>query len=286
MKTVHEISKITGISARTLHYYDEIGLLRPTAKSEAGYRLYDDRALETLQRILYFREFDLPLKEIKAVMENPALDETKILQMQRDMLLSKKERIERLISHIDSILKGENEMSFEVFNKTEIQDMYESMAANMREDQKAIFISRYGSMEAFRQHFMESASSEAAQKNFQKVVEWYGDKDSALAASRNPGNADLLPSCQRRLETVLGRLAGKRNCDVRSPEVTELLGEYDLVSRQLYQMENLSCMMLELVQLYRTNEEIQKVQDSIYGTGFTLFFAEAAEAFYQKGGQN
>lgn len=97
MMTVKQISKLTGISARTLHYYDEIGLFVPTQKSESGYRLYDDKALETLQQILFFREFDIPLKEIKAVMENPALDKDQILQMQRTMLVAKKERMERLI---------------------------------------------------------------------------------------------------------------------------------------------------------------------------------------------
>lgn len=71
MRTVKEISDIAGISVRTLHYYDEIGLLKPTEISEAGYRLYDDKALEILQQILFFREFDIPLKEIKAVIENP-----------------------------------------------------------------------------------------------------------------------------------------------------------------------------------------------------------------------
>ena len=78
MRTVKEISQITGISVRTLHYYDEIGLFQPTGKSEAGYRLYDDKALETLQEILFFREFDIPLKEIKSIMENPALDRNEI----------------------------------------------------------------------------------------------------------------------------------------------------------------------------------------------------------------
>ena len=87
MRTVKEISDLTGISVRTLHYYDEIGLLKPTDKSEAGYRLYDDKALETLQQILFFREFDIPLKEIKAVMENPALERNQILKMQRKMLI-------------------------------------------------------------------------------------------------------------------------------------------------------------------------------------------------------
>ena len=67
MKTVKEVSHLTGISVRTLHYYDEIGLLKPTRISEAGYRLYDDKALEELQQILFFREFDMPLKEINTV---------------------------------------------------------------------------------------------------------------------------------------------------------------------------------------------------------------------------
>ena len=106
MRTVKEISELTGISVRTLHYYDEIGLLKPTQKSDAGYRLYDDRALEILQQILFFREFDIPLKEIKAVLENPALERNQILQMQRKMLVAKKERMEHLIASIDDILKG------------------------------------------------------------------------------------------------------------------------------------------------------------------------------------
>lgn len=75
---------------RTLHYYDQIGLFKPSGTSEAGYRLYDDKALEALQQILFFREFDIPLKEIKVMMENPALDRNQILQMQKNMLLAKK----------------------------------------------------------------------------------------------------------------------------------------------------------------------------------------------------
>ena len=124
MRTVKEISNITGISVRTLHYYDEIGLLEPTDKSDAGYRLYDDKALERLQQILFFREFDIPLKEIKAVMENPALDRNHILQMQRKMLMAKIERMERLVASIDDILKGDNRMDFAIFNKTEMEEMF------------------------------------------------------------------------------------------------------------------------------------------------------------------
>ena len=146
MMTVKEIAELTGISARTLHYYDEIGLFVPTSKSEAGYRLYDDKALETLQQILFFREFDIPLKEIKAVMENPDLDRNQILQMQRKMLMVKKGRIERLIASIDDILKGDNRMDFTVFDETEIHTMYDSLVEQMNDEQKKIFIEHYGSL--------------------------------------------------------------------------------------------------------------------------------------------
>ena len=134
MRTVKEISDLTGISVRTLHYYDEIGLLKPTDKSEAGYRLYDDKALETLRSILFFREFDIPLKEIKTVMENPALERNQILQMQRKMLVTKKERMERLIDSIDRILKGDNKVDFAVFSRTEIEEMFQTMLEHMPEN--------------------------------------------------------------------------------------------------------------------------------------------------------
>ena len=75
MKTVHEVSRISGVSVRTLHHYDAIGLLKPTAVTEAGYRLYDDAALARLQNILLYRELEFPLKEIKAILDHPENEE-------------------------------------------------------------------------------------------------------------------------------------------------------------------------------------------------------------------
>ena len=150
MKTVKEISDLTGISVRTLHYYDEIGLLKPTKKSDAGYRLYDDKALETLQQVLFFREFDIPLKEIKAVMENPVLERNQILQMQRKMLVAKKERMERLINSIDDILKGDNKMDFAIFSKTEVEEMFQTMIEHMPENMKNLAVKEFGSVEEWK----------------------------------------------------------------------------------------------------------------------------------------
>ena len=282
MRTVKQVSEMTGISVRALHYYDQIGLLRPTVCNEAGYRFYDDKALEILRQILFFREFDMPLKEIKAVIENPALEKNQILQMQRKMLVAKKERMERLITSIDRILKGDNTMDFEVFTKIELEDMYNSMAANMSEEQKAIFIENYGSMEEWKKKFLEDASTEAVQKNFQKIVEWYGSKEKALDASKNPGNTEIFPAYQKQLEEIVKKLAGKKGQDVNSFEVKELVEEYDFVTKQMFQLPDATSMELEMAAIYRTNKEIQAVQDSIYGEGTTEFIGQVIEAFYSK----
>lgn len=282
MRTVKEISTITGISVRTLHYYDEIGLLRPTEKSEAGYRLYDDKALETLQQILFFREFDMPLKEIRSILDSPTLDRNQILQMQRNMLMAKKERLERLIASIDDILKGDNKMDFEVFGKSELEEMYQGMTEKMTEDYKARIIEKFGSMEEYRKQFLQSASTEQAQKNFQKIVEWYGNKDEAMDAMKHPFNQQVFSAYQNRIEAVMKKLAAKKGCDVNSFEVKEIVGEYDFVSRQLFQIKDMSKMMLDMADSYRTNPEIQRAQDRVFGEGASEFIGKALEAFYRK----
>lgn len=91
MRTVNEVSKLTGVSIRTLHYYDTIGLLKPTDVTESGYRLYDDIALERLQSILLFRELGFPLKEIKVILDSPDFDRSKALEQQITLLEMKRE---------------------------------------------------------------------------------------------------------------------------------------------------------------------------------------------------
>ena len=98
MMTVHEVSRLTGVSIRTLQYYDRIGLLPPAEYTEVGYRLYDDTALETLQQILLFRELEFPLKEIRQIIQSPAFDRRKALEQQVELLELKKERLDRLIA--------------------------------------------------------------------------------------------------------------------------------------------------------------------------------------------
>lgn len=95
--TVHEVSELTGVSVRALHYYDEIGLLPPTEVTEAGYRLYDEAALSRLQSILFFRELEFPLKQIRDILNSSDFDRNRALEQQITLLEMKKEHLQNLI---------------------------------------------------------------------------------------------------------------------------------------------------------------------------------------------
>ena len=123
MMTVHEVSKLTGVSIRTLQYYDKIGLLRPAQYTDAGYRLYDDAALETLQQILLFRELEFPLKDIGEIIGSPDFDRSKALEQQIELLTLKKEHIENLIDLAKGIkAMGVRELTFDAFDTRKIDE--------------------------------------------------------------------------------------------------------------------------------------------------------------------
>ncbi len=123
MMTVNEVSKLTGVSIRTLQYYDKIGLLKPTGYTQAGYRLYDDTALETLQQILLFRELEFPLKDIKKIIESPSFDRGKALEQQITLLTLKKEHLENLIDLARGIKSiGVKNMDFSAFDTRKIDE--------------------------------------------------------------------------------------------------------------------------------------------------------------------
>ena len=121
--TVNEVSKLTGVSIRTLHYYDQIGLLQPTGITESGYRQYDDTALERLQQILLFRELEFPLKEIKKILDSDGFDRKKALEQQIELLTLKKEHLENLITFARGIKRtGVKAMDFKVFDKSKLDE--------------------------------------------------------------------------------------------------------------------------------------------------------------------
>ena len=122
MMTVHEVSKRTGVSIRALHHYDKIGLLPATEVTAAGYRLYDDTALERLQYILLFKELEFPLKDIRDILDSADFNQEKALEQQIHLLELKKERLDALLDLARGIKKiGVKAMSFEAFDTKKIK---------------------------------------------------------------------------------------------------------------------------------------------------------------------
>ena len=128
MMTVNEVSKLTGVSMRTLQYYDKIGLLMPATYTESGYRMYDDVCLERLQHILLFKELQFPLKEIKDILDSSDFNRNRALEQQIELLTMKKEHLENLILFARGILGlGVRYMDFSVFD-TKKMDEYAKQA--------------------------------------------------------------------------------------------------------------------------------------------------------------
>ena len=121
MKTVKEVSKLTGVSVRTLPHYDAIGLLKPAKITDVGYRLYDDAALERLHAIMLLKELQFPLKEIREILDSPGFDPMDALALQIKLLELQKEHLENLIAHARTIQKaGVIPMDFASFDTAKI----------------------------------------------------------------------------------------------------------------------------------------------------------------------
>ncbi|MBQ6468470.1 MAG: MerR family transcriptional regulator [Lachnospiraceae bacterium] len=123
MMTVHEVSKIAGVSIRTLQYYDRIGLLHPSGYTDAGYRLYDDTDLEQLRDILLFRELEFSLKDIRTILNSPQFDRGRVLEQQIELLRLKKEHIENLMNFALGIkMIGVKNMDFKAFDRSKLDE--------------------------------------------------------------------------------------------------------------------------------------------------------------------
>lgn len=185
---VKEVADLVGISVRTLHHYDEIGLLTPEETTESGYRLYSDENLETLQQILFFKELGFPLKKIKDIINNPSFDRQEALVLHRKMLLEKRARLDKVIVTIDKTIqhsKGEIQMTnkekFEGFDFS--QNPYEQearerwgneavnkankVASSMTKEKQEEYNAIYRKLAALRHNSPESEQAQEA------IQEWY-----------------------------------------------------------------------------------------------------------------
>ena len=237
MMTVHEVAKLAGVSERTLRYYDQLGLLPPAGATEAGYRLYGNADLAKLQRILFLRELDFPLKEIVPMLQAEAKDQRLAVEQHRELLRLKAERLQGLIDLCERILKGEKEMSLQEFDQSAVEKQREAYAREAKE--------RWGETDAYKESERRTAA--------------YQQKDwDAIKAE---------------MDDIFGGFAKLVGHDPVSPEVRAMVKRWrDCISKRFYACSD--AMLAGLGEMYLADGRFQKNLDA-YGEGTAALMSEA-----------
>ena len=239
MMTVHEVSRLTGVSIRALQYYDEIGLLPPTQYTEAGYRLYGDAALERLQQILLFRELEFPLKEIRRILDRPDFDRNRALEQQIQMLTLKREHIDDLIRMAQGIrMTGVKYMCFEAFDTKKM----EGYAREAR--------TSWGTTDAYREF-----------------------------ETRNSGRSMAeLKGTGRQLMALLAEFGAMKDGDAAAPEAQRQVKRLqDFITEQYYTCTDE--ILAQLGKMYGSGGEFTENIDRAGGAGTAAFAAEAIDLY-------
>ena len=242
MMTVHEVSKISGVSIRALHHYDNIGLLPATEVTKAGYRLYDEAALERLQHILLFKELEFSLKEIKDILDSPDFDKSKALEQQIHLLELRKEHLQNLIDLAWGIKAiGVEYMSFEAFDTKKIDEYAKQAKAS------------WGNTEAYKEFEQKSAgrSKEKQQSINMKMMDIF--VEFGKIKDQNPDSE----------EAVL--LAKKLQ---------------DFITENFYTCTDE--ILLSLGQMYAGGGDFTVNIDKVGGEGTAVFANEAIQAYCKK----
>lgn len=277
MRTVKEMSEITGVSIRTLRYYDEIGLLKPALLTGAGYRLYDSKALEKLQQIMFFRELEIPLADIKKIMENPDYDKEQALLMQKSLLENKRNRLNGIIELITDVMKGVNTMSFEAFNENDIQKILDHMLDNMPKETLAEQVKKYGSIEEYRGYLAGGLKNEQAMAD---LIKWYGSKEKAMEAVLNSsGNKGELTQQQDENEKIYRQLIEAKETGNAALE-KEAIGNLAECYKVMFHLDNARAILLDLAKEYLQLDKLAEVTDSQYGKGSAEYIAKAIQRYY------
>lgn len=243
MMIVNEVSRLTGVSIRTLQYYDKIGLLPPADYTEVGYRLYDDETLQKLQIILLFRELEFPLKDIRRIIESPVFDREKALEQQIHILELKKEHIENLIDLARGVKKsGVKDMTdFTAFDAAKIDDYI----AKARE--------YWGDTAAFKE---------------------FEEKNADRTSEENAGiNTELMK--------IFAQFGGMKDMDPASPKVQKQVKKLqDYITDKFYKCTN--TILSSLGHAYSAEGEMNRNIDKAGGKGTGEFVDKAIQIYCSK----
>ena len=288
MMSVKQVAELTGISVRTLQYYDEIDLFKPTELSPAGYRLYDESALESLQQILFFKELDFTLKDIKTIMDNPQFDRAAAFIKQRELLQMKRDRLNKLLGLLDKLIKGEKSMDFKEFDMSD----YFAALAGFKETHTQAIIKQLGSLDAFDEMIEQMKQRE--QEVARLAVAEYGSLEQYTEAMK-ANFQDFLANGPRISPDEVQTLTAKTTAlteailsdmsrDAASPEVQAAVGELVAFINESNRGIDVGANYWPFMAGQYLNEgsAFAQAADKTYGPGAASYMGRAILAYVEK----
>lgn len=288
MRTISQIAKLTGVSIRTLQYYDEIGLLKPSEVTLSGYRLYDDEALERLQQILFFKEMDFKLREIKEFVEEPGFDKIEAYKKQKKLLCLKRSRLDKLIELLEKLEKGEQCMSFKEFDLSEYIEALEQFKKEKTEE----VIKYWGSVDKFNE-FIQKVKDD--QETLAPIaIKQFGSVEKYTEAMKY--NLEHFQELMEQIEGIGGqkddilkknddlhvKLTSDMTKDPTSEEIQDIMHELMELSEETSIDVDMGEGYWDMVIDIYTGETGRKVMDEKYGEGASEFMAKALHYYIHK----
>lgn len=286
MMTVKQVSILTGASVRALQFYDNIGLLKPTKTTEAGYRMYDKQAVASLQEILFYKELDFTLREIKEILDNPQIDRMAALTRQREQIMQKRDRLNKLLERLDKEIGGENSMEEKAFDMEEYIQALEQFKVTHRDE----IVKQLGSMESFDEMIAQLKGQ--GQEIARMALKQFGSVERFVEAMKNnlggflEKGAPVTPSevggLMERTEDITRRLTSDLSRDPSSLSVQELVDGMvsfaNECSRGMDMGENYWRVMADN---YLLNPIYIEVTDKKYGEGAAKFIGTAIKVYVE-----
>ncbi len=273
MMTIHELANFSGTSIRALHYYDKIDLLKPCLIEKNGYRMYNEDSLKRLQQIMFYKEMDLPLKQIKNIMNQPGFDRESAIRDQKELLAAKRNRLTKLIEQMEQILEGDNSMDFSVFEHNELEEVFRNRIMQLETEYQEVLIEKFGSLDACIENMMINED-----KIKESATEYYGSLDSYIESLKQaPLSKEGIGKLQAKLDGIVKQIAAYKDDEVSKPEVQKLVVEWKKTAQQIFQVDDFIKIFQLLYHGYIENKEIIKAMDDIYGHDSTVFIGKAME---------
>ena len=279
MRTISQVAELTGVSIRTLQYYDEIGLLKPSELTQSGYRLYNDEALQKLQQILFFKELDFKLKDIQEILEKPDFDRIATFKKQKELLLLKRNRTDKLIQLLSRLEKGEQCMSFKEFDLSDYIHALEDFKSNQTET----VIKHWGSVENFDLFIQKIKDDEEnvaklAIQQFGSIEKYTEEMKHNLEHFSEIMEAKLTEEAQKvaqQSDKLYEKLTSDLSKDVSSQEVQAIVHSLILLIQETGGAVSLDKPYIHvLIDSYSSNY-VKKLTDTKYGKGASDYIVKA-----------